>query len=75
MPIYEYACTDCGHEFEELVRGDEQPVCPSCGTDRINRQMSVPAAHTTIAAQSACPAREMCGQNKCPGSCGMAQWQ
>ncbi len=30
MPIYEYSCTACGHEFEELVRGDEKPVCPSC---------------------------------------------
>ena len=31
MPIYEYACHDCGREFETLVRGDEQPKCPKCG--------------------------------------------
>jgi putative FmdB family regulatory protein len=76
MPIYEYACKDCGHEFEELVRGLEQPTCPSCGTGRIERQMSVPAAHTASSGQSACPARETCGMSKCPGgSCNMAQWQ
>ena len=24
-------CRDCGHQFEWLVRGDEKPLCPSCG--------------------------------------------
>ena len=27
MPMFEYRCTRCGHEFEELVFGDENPVC------------------------------------------------
>ena len=34
MPIYEYACKSCGHEFEELIRGNEQPACPACGQSR-----------------------------------------
>ena len=76
MPIYEYACKDCGHEFEELVRGLEQPTCPSCGTSRIERQMSVSAAHTAAGGQPTCPAREMCGMTNCPGgNCSMAQWK
>jgi putative FmdB family regulatory protein len=45
MPIYEYACPGCSNEFELLVRGTEQPACPSCGTKKIKRQLSVPAAH------------------------------
>ncbi len=23
MPIYEYSCKECGHQFEELVLGDD----------------------------------------------------
>ena len=32
MPIYEYACPDCGHEFERLQRMSDDPVrlCPEC---------------------------------------------
>ena len=74
MPIYEYACKKCGHEFEEFVRGNEQPACPACGAGRVERQMSVPAAH--VAGSADRPARpaipaasRCCGQN-----CGMAEW-
>ena len=46
MPIYEYICQDCGHEFEYLMRGSEKPSCPRCQKDRLTKKMSVPAAHT-----------------------------
>ena len=32
MPIYEFTCTECGHEHEELVKiGVRAYDCPSCG--------------------------------------------
>lgn len=33
MPIYEYRCTDCGHQKEHLQKMSDAPlsVCPSCG--------------------------------------------
>ncbi len=33
MPIYEYRCRKCGHEFEELVftSDKDSPVCEKCG--------------------------------------------
>ncbi len=74
MPIYEYTCKNCGREFEELVRADEQPACPSCGQGGVERQMSVPAAHSVNSSQSACPARNACGMSHCCGqSCGMGE--
>jgi len=44
MPIYEFKCTECGHEFEEYTRkrnllGIE---CPKCG-ELATKQMSVPS--------------------------------
>ena len=32
MPIYEYKCTNCEHQFELWQEvGAEAPVCPECG--------------------------------------------
>ncbi len=66
MPIYEYACFDCGREFEELVRGDERPSCPSCGKDRLERRMSATSGHVA-GGGSSCPARDTCEQRHCCG--------
>ncbi len=72
MPIYEYVCKRCGHAFEELIRGDERPACPACGRNDAERQMSVPAAHTSGTGPSACPAQRSCGCSGCCGqSCGL----
>jgi putative FmdB family regulatory protein len=67
MPIYEYACKSCGHEFEELVRDATQPACPSCGKRGAERQMSVPAAHSAGLNQASCPARDACEMSHCCG--------
>ena len=45
MPIFEYACEKCEVEFELLVRGEEVPACPGCGSEKLAKQLSVPAAH------------------------------
>ncbi len=42
MPIYEYSCEECENQFEELVRGDETPQCPSCGSENLKRLISLP---------------------------------
>ena len=42
MPIYEYACGKCGHEFEVEQRITEDPVktCPSCRARKVKRLIS-----------------------------------
>ena len=41
MPLYDFHCRGCGHEFEVLVRaGDAAPVCPSCQSGDIERLLS-----------------------------------
>jgi putative FmdB family regulatory protein len=38
MPLYEYRCRACKHEFEALVRTqDPAPVCPSCKGGELER--------------------------------------
>ncbi len=46
MPIYEYICHDCGHEFEKIVGWSEDaPACVACGGHHVSRQLSPPAIH------------------------------
>ncbi len=41
MPIYEYKCSQCGHEFEELLlNSEEHPKCPQCQSSETIKKMS-----------------------------------
>ena len=42
MPIYEYTCRGCGHDFELLVRGSRVPSCPACESEDLERHLSMP---------------------------------
>jgi putative FmdB family regulatory protein len=46
MPIYEFKCLKCAHEFEELVKVDQQADCPACGSDRVEKLFSFPSVST-----------------------------
>ncbi|EDN67479.1 conserved hypothetical protein [Beggiatoa sp. PS] len=47
MPIYEYACTDCGHELEILQKMNDLLLeqCPACGQNTLKKQISAVAFH------------------------------
>jgi putative FmdB family regulatory protein len=42
MPTYEYLCTSCQNEWEEIQKISEGPieVCPKCGKSTARRQIS-----------------------------------
>ena len=45
MPIYEFHCTKCDSEFEELVRSSKpealaEVACPECGSHKIAKKVS-----------------------------------
>ncbi len=45
MPIYEYACPACGHDFETIHKvSDPAPPCPQCGKD-VQKKISLAAFH------------------------------
>ena len=74
MPLYDYRCEACDHEFEALVRGSAESVaCPRCRATRSQRQLSVPAPAQTargglaMAAQASGCGRPQCGGGMCAG--------
>ncbi len=42
MPIYEYGCDKCGHEFEAEQRITDEPLktCPTCRSRKVRRLIS-----------------------------------
>ena len=45
MPIYDFACSRCGHGFERLQKlSDADPaVCPACGQASVSRKVTAPS--------------------------------
>ena len=74
MPIFEYACSSCGNEFEKLVRQSSPvPECPSCHGTELKKKLSTFAAITGSAATAfpndmAAPCGS-CGHPDGPGAC------
>ncbi|TNF89521.1 MAG: zinc ribbon domain-containing protein [Gammaproteobacteria bacterium] len=44
MPIYEYICGDCGHEFDKLQKMSDAPLrdCPACDEESLKKKISAP---------------------------------
>jgi putative FmdB family regulatory protein len=48
MPLYEFACTSCGHRFDRIMKfSDPEPACPACAADRVRRLVSLSAFQLT----------------------------
>lgn len=43
MPLFDFACRDCNRTTELLVRGSDTPRCPACGSDALEKQVSLAA--------------------------------
>ena len=73
MPIFEYKCKECDHEFEALVYGKEKADCPKCRSSKLEPKLSVFAVSSkgtspSPGAPSACGS---CGDPRGPGACSM----
>jgi putative FmdB family regulatory protein len=73
MPIFEYICQECNHEFEALVFGRDKAQCPKCESKKLSPQLSVFA--TSVKGSAAAPASTggcgSCGDPRGPGSCSL----
>ncbi|MDR2761852.1 MAG: zinc ribbon domain-containing protein [Planctomycetaceae bacterium] len=66
MPLYEYYCPKCKHEFELLIRSSDIPVCPDCGNKKLVKEMSTSSARTKNSEFGCKPSVDNCGHgNEC----------
>src|SRR4051794_28673868 len=71
MPIYEYTCKQCDAKFEQLQRSmtnEAKVKCPTCGSSKTAREMSVFAAGSSSKPSSA-QSSGGCGRCGGPGPC------
>jgi putative FmdB family regulatory protein len=68
MPIFEYICQQCQHEFEAVVFGRDKASCPKCESKKLTPQLSVFAVSTTTMSTKS-SAGASAGSGSC-GSCG-----
>jgi putative FmdB family regulatory protein len=77
MPIFEYVCKECEHEFEALVFGKQKAECPKCQSKKLEPQLSVFAvsAKSGAAIQPSVPESAgpcgSCGDARGPGACSL----
>jgi putative FmdB family regulatory protein len=77
MPIFEYICEECEHEFEALVFGKQKAECPKCQSRKLEPQLSVFAvssksgAGTQAAMSAAAGPCGSCGDARGPGACSL----
>ena len=71
MPIFEYVCKECDHQFEALVYGSQKAVCPKCHSKKLTPQLSVFAV-SAKSAPSHAPSAGGCGACPSAGACSMA---
>ena len=74
MPIFEYICRDCHHQFETLVTASRQPACPACQSQGLDKQLSVFAVSSKGSdGAAAMPSGGCgtCGDPRGPGACNL----
>lgn len=45
MPIYDFKCTECGHQDEIMrkISADSTTVCPECSKETFSKMLSAPS--------------------------------
>ncbi len=75
MPIFEYVCKACDHEFEALVFGTDKAECPKCHSKKLAPQLSVFAvagkSSSGVSASTSLGPCGSCGDPRGPGACSI----
>ncbi|XPV77323.1 MAG: FmdB family zinc ribbon protein [Desulfovibrio sp.] len=77
LPIFEYVCNQCEHQFEEIVSSQEAiPPCPECSSTSTRKLLSAssPLTGKTVGSVPDSHGTGCCGSNPgqkgcIPGSC------
>lgn len=55
MPLFDYACQKCEHEFEALTRSGDEVKCPKCESKKVQKRLGVPAKPQVKGSTSSLP--------------------
>lgn len=61
MPLYEFTCDSCGLAQELLLHSEQKPVCESCGSEKMTKELSLPIAHSPSSGPDSPPPAGPCG--------------
>jgi len=63
MPIYEYQCEACQHQFEKLTfKGDKEDItCPCCCSSKVKRVLSATSFMGSSSGLGACASNPSSG--------------
>jgi putative FmdB family regulatory protein len=61
--MFEYACRECGKEFEAFVTAQRTPACPACNGEKLTKRLSSPGFVGAGEPRSTSP-------SPTPGGCG-----
>ena len=56
MPIFEYVCQHCGHQFEAIVMSKQKAACPKCESKWLRQQLRALLLEAKSHAQRRLPA-------------------
>ena len=70
MPIFEYICQECQHEFETLVFGRDKAKCPKCQSKKLSPQLSVFAMSSKGRSANSMSAKGTASESAPTGACG-----
>jgi putative FmdB family regulatory protein len=71
MPIFEYNCRSCNHQFETIVLSSREKVsCPKCDSKAVAKQLSVFSARASSGKETAAETGGGGGCGCTPQTCG-----
>ena len=72
MPIFEYACKECGAEFDALIQGAATVACPSCESEELAKKLSSFAvAGRAVSEREPIGPCGTCGDPRGAGACAL----
>lgn len=75
MPLYEYFCPECEHDFEQRmsIAEADQAACPHCGSPQTKRRLARVALQLqSVSSSSFADAGSTCDSGSCcGGTCGL----